>query len=167
MRFNFEIEDFADSFGVKSETFSSSLVKEIKALDATGVSAYGLNLIGAMKGKIENNHIVITGEGLFNSIYYGIYHLNKPFEPSNVTGNTFSVSNTNGKAYGITGREGNCRLLCFDPSDDTYELGDEIVDSDGTPMWQCHDVDITPEGVLYAGENDHPYRSSYLWEIAL
>ena len=80
---------------------------------------------------------------------------------------TSLVMHSDGKAYGITGREGNCRLLCFDPSDDTYELGDEIVDSDGTPMWQCHDVDITPEGVLYAGENDHPYRSSYLWEIAL
>jgi len=33
MKFNYEIEDFASSFGVEAETFSPSLVKEIKALD--------------------------------------------------------------------------------------------------------------------------------------
>ncbi len=80
---------------------------------------------------------------------------------------TSLVMHSDGKAYGITGREGACHLICFDPSNDTYELGDAIVDEDGVPMWQCHDVDITAEGVLYAGENDHPYRSSYLWEITL
>jgi hypothetical protein len=32
-------------------------------------------------------------------------------------------------------------------------------------MWQCHDVAITPDGTLYAGENDHPRRSGYLWQI--
>lgn len=72
-----------------------------------------------------------------------------------------------GYAYGITGRQGACRLLRFDPSNDTFELGDAVVDDDDVPMWQCHDVAITPDGFLYAGENDHPYRSSYLWEIKL
>lgn len=74
---------------------------------------------------------------------------------------------SDGYAYGITGRDGNCNLLRFDPRDDSYELGDSIVDGDGVAMWQCHDVDITPEGVLYAGENDHSRRSSYLWEVEL
>lgn len=72
-----------------------------------------------------------------------------------------------GYAYGITGRDGQCRLLRFDPNSDTYELGDAIVDDQGIAMWQCHDVTITPDGVLYAGENDHQQRSSYLWEITL
>ena len=40
-------------------------------------------------------------------------------------------------------------------------------DADGVAMWHCHDVDITAEGVLYAGENDDPYRSGCLWEIEI
>jgi hypothetical protein len=72
-----------------------------------------------------------------------------------------------GWAYGIAGRDGLCRLLRFNPANDTYELGDAIVDAAGVAMWQCHDVTVTPDGVLYAAENDHPQRSSYLWEIQL
>lgn len=70
-------------------------------------------------------------------------------------------------AYGITGRNGDCRVLRFDPRDETFELGDKIVDEYGTPMWQCHDVSFAPDGTFFAGENDHPGRSSYLWEIEL
>ncbi len=39
------------------------------------------------------------------------------------------------------------------------------MDVEGVAMWQCHDLTMTPEGILYAGENDHPRRSGYLWEI--
>lgn len=93
-------------------------------------------------------------------------HLGTPIEdrPSRLTSLTMR---DDGYAYGVTGRQGACRLLRFDPSDDTYELGHPIVDGDGVAMWQCHDVDITPDGFLYAGENDNPHRSSYLWEIKL
>lgn len=70
-------------------------------------------------------------------------------------------------AYGITGRAGDCRLLRFDPRDESFELGEKIEDENGVPMWQCHDVSFAPDGVLFAGENDHPQRSGYLWEIAL
>jgi len=80
---------------------------------------------------------------------------------------TSLVMAPDGYAYGITGRNGQCQLLRFDPKTDTYELGDAIVDGDNVPMWQCHDITITNDNVLYAGENDHPHRSSYLWEIAL
>jgi hypothetical protein len=72
-----------------------------------------------------------------------------------------------GCAYGITGRDGKCRLLRFDPKTETYELGREIVDQNGEAMFQCHDVTVTPDGVLFAGENDHPRRSGYLWEVPL
>lgn len=77
------------------------------------------------------------------------------------------VLHTDGYAYGVTGRNGRCRLLRFDPGRDTYEVGDPVVDDDGISMWQCHDLTVTPNGTLYAAENDHPHRSSYLWEIHL
>ncbi len=72
-----------------------------------------------------------------------------------------------GCAYGITGRDGQCQLLRFDPRKESWELGAPIVDGEGVAMWQCHDVALTPDGVLYAAENDHPNRSSYLWELTL
>jgi hypothetical protein len=33
--------------------------------------------------------------------------------------------------------------------------------------WQIHDLCISPDGVIYACENDNPFRSGYLWEIQL
>jgi hypothetical protein len=80
---------------------------------------------------------------------------------------TSLVLRKDGYAYGITGRDGNCRLLRFDPKTDTYDLGGPIVDEDGVAMFQCHDITAATDGVLYAGENDHPRRSSFLWEIQL
>jgi len=77
------------------------------------------------------------------------------------------VKHPDGYAYGIVGRDGHCRLLRFDPRNDNYEVGDMVIDEEGIAMWQCHDITCTPDGVLYAGENDNPYRSSYLWEIKI
>ena len=76
------------------------------------------------------------------------------------------VPHSDGYAYGITGREGHCQLLRFDPRNDSFELGDPIVTDDGVAMFQCHDVTITPDGTLYGGENDNPRRSGYLWEVS-
>lgn len=78
---------------------------------------------------------------------------------------TSLVPARDGCTYGITGRQGDCRLLRFDPRNDQWELGPTIEDEDGERMWQCHDVTLTPDGTLYGGENDHPRRSGYLWEI--
>ncbi|MAE67920.1 MAG: hypothetical protein CMJ18_27010 [Phycisphaeraceae bacterium] len=72
-----------------------------------------------------------------------------------------------GCAYGVTGRVGDCRLLRFDPREDRFELiSDRIVDETGAALFQVHDVSLTPDGILYAGENDVPTRSGYLWEIS-
>ena len=84
-------------------------------------------------------------------------------QPSRLT----SLAMKGDYAYGITGRGGECRVLRFDPRNDTYELGEKIEDESGVAMWQCHDVSFAPDGVLFAGENDHPRRSGYLWEIGL
>ncbi len=73
-----------------------------------------------------------------------------------------------GFAYGVTGRDGACELLKFNPADERYSLIGPLRDpATGEPAWQVHDVCITPDGTLYAGENDNPFRSGYLWEVRL
>ncbi len=91
-------------------------------------------------------------------------YLGTPIQDSN-SRLTSLARHHDGMAYGITGRAGQCRLLRFDPATDRYELGGPIVDAEGVAMWQCHDITMTHDGVLYAGENDHPQRSGYLWEV--
>ena len=71
-----------------------------------------------------------------------------------------------GCAYGVTGRDGRCRVLRFDPRTEQYELLGAVVDGDAR-CWQVHDVAVASDGTIYAGENDNPYRSSYVWEITL
>jgi len=70
-----------------------------------------------------------------------------------------------GYAYGVTGREGRCEVLRFDPATERWELLGELVDGQAR-CWQVHDVAVTADGTLFAGENDNPHRSGYLWEIA-
>ncbi|MDD5597491.1 MAG: hypothetical protein PHV82_06075 [Victivallaceae bacterium] len=77
------------------------------------------------------------------------------------------VKTADGIAYGISGRDGKCRLLKVNYSDGSFELLGEIKDSAGAAMWQCHDIVHAGNNVFYACENDNPYRSSYLWEISL
>jgi hypothetical protein len=73
-----------------------------------------------------------------------------------------------GCAYGVTGRDGECEVLRFDPADESHELLGALRDSQtGEPAWQAHDVCVTPGGVLYVAENDNPRRSGYLWEVTL
>jgi hypothetical protein len=69
-------------------------------------------------------------------------------------------------AYGVTGRGGCCEVLRFDLKTETYALLGPVADGD-EHCFQVHHVSLTPDGVLYAGENDHPRRSGYLWEITL
>ena len=71
-----------------------------------------------------------------------------------------------GCAYGVTGMEGKCEVIRFDPKTDAYELlGPMATDEDR--CWQIHDIAVTPDGTIYACENDNPFRASYLWEITL
>ncbi|MEN6605137.1 MAG: hypothetical protein ABFD86_22235 [Bryobacteraceae bacterium] len=71
-----------------------------------------------------------------------------------------------GAAYGVAGMQGNCTVVRFDPAKEHVELLGPLADGDCS-CWQIHDVVVTPDGVIYACENDNPYRSSYLWEIQL
>ena len=71
-------------------------------------------------------------------------------------------------ALSMTRGDGECDILCFDPRNEGWELPGALKDSDtGVAAWQVHDVCVTPDGTLYAGENDVPTRSGYLWEVAI
>jgi hypothetical protein len=72
-----------------------------------------------------------------------------------------------GVAYGVTGREGNCELMRMNYRDGTFEKLGHIRDEDGNDLWQCHDLVMSNDGLLYLCENDNPVRSSYLWEVAV
>jgi len=72
-----------------------------------------------------------------------------------------------GMAYGVTGRDGNCEVIRLNPKTQRYELLGPVRDEAGVSCWQVHDVAVMPDGTLYAGENDVPTRSGYLWEIKL
>ena len=71
-----------------------------------------------------------------------------------------------GAAYGVAGMQGACEVLRFDPCAGSWELLGPVRDGD-THCWQIHDIAVTPDGTIYACENDNPYRSSYLWEIRI
>ena len=72
-----------------------------------------------------------------------------------------------GVSYGITGRAGRCELMRVHYKKGAFEKLGEVRDEEGNALWQCHDIVMTQDGVLYVCENDDPYRSGYLWEIEL
>lgn len=74
----------------------------------------------------------------------------------------------NGIAYGVVGRDGKCELARFHYTEGRCELLGQVKDGDtGAEMWQCHDIVMSEDGMLYACENDNVHRSGYLWEIVL
>ena len=77
------------------------------------------------------------------------------------------VATPDGFAYGVTGRKGQCELMRVDYQRGGFEKLGEVRDADGNALWQCHDITRSTDGCLYLCENDHPERSSYLWEVAL
>jgi hypothetical protein len=71
-----------------------------------------------------------------------------------------------GKLYGSAGQDGAASLFRYDPAGGSLEDLGPIYD----PIlkeraFQLHDMTIAADGTIYAGENDVPYRSGYLWEI--
>jgi len=73
-----------------------------------------------------------------------------------------------GFLYGIGGRFGNATLFRLVLETGVYEVLGRLFDPDlNVSAWQIHDMSIAPDGTLFAGENDNPGRSSFLWEIKL
>ena len=88
-----------------------------------------------------------------------------PVPPKRIA--AFEAGN-DGYLYGIGGRFGNATLFRLDLSTEKYETIGPLYDNElKTSAWQIHDMTITPDGTIYAGENDNPHRTSYLWEITL
>lgn len=91
--------------------------------------------------------------------------LGAPVPPARIA--AFAIG-PDGFLYGIGGRYGNASLFRMDLDTERYELLGRIQDeATGESAWQVHDMDIAPDGVIFACENDNPHRSSYLWEITL
>lgn len=71
------------------------------------------------------------------------------------------------RLYGSCGRDGAANLFCYDPASGKLTNLGPIYDPEcGEQAWQVHDMTITADGTIYAGENDVPHRSGYLWEIS-
>jgi sugar lactone lactonase YvrE len=72
-----------------------------------------------------------------------------------------------GMLYGTAGRDGAVILFRYDPAHNKLEdLGPIFDPVLQERAFQIHDMTIAADGTIYAGENDVPHRSGYLWEIA-
>lgn len=116
---------------------------------------------GGLHASADNGSLYRIDTDTAHATYLGTPIADRPSRLTNL------VRHSDGCAYGVTGRDGDCRVLRFDPRDGRYELiGDRISDESGEALFQVHDVALTADGVLYAGENDVPHRSGWLWEIS-
>jgi hypothetical protein len=72
-----------------------------------------------------------------------------------------------GNLYGAAGREGAATLFRYDPRNELLEDLGIIYDAElQERAFQLHDMTITSDGTIYAGENDVPHRGGFLWEIS-
>jgi len=70
-----------------------------------------------------------------------------------------------GLLYGAGGDNGKARIFSYDRKKNKfYDLGPIFDRNLGENAVKIHDIVVTDDLVVYAGENDNHYRSSYLWE---
>jgi len=76
------------------------------------------------------------------------------------------VAGPDGRIYLACGEREECGLYSLDPAHDTLTHHGHIRDEAlGASAERIHDLTVTEDLVLYAGENDNHDRSSYLWEL--
>ena len=76
------------------------------------------------------------------------------------------ISDDSSTVYGVAGKGGLTELFSLDVGSGAITVHGPIYDPDiGVHAWQIHDLALCADGTLYAGENDVPTRSSYLWEL--
>ena len=133
-------------------------------LDGSPGYAHLDGMIAAPNGKIYCG----SGEGGLFSIdpdTAEVTLIGAPVPPARIA--AFAIGQ-DGFLYGIGGRYGNASLFRMDLENEEYELIGRLYDphANASP-WSIHDMDISSDGVIFAGENDNPHRSAYLWEIKL
>lgn len=100
-----------------------------------------------------------------------VENLGKPFPGGRLSG---LVQASDGRIYGAGNagydeqRNGTSRLFAFDPKSRKLDDLGPIFDPEiGTGAYNIHMLVEGDMGILYAGENDNIWRSSYLWECRL
>jgi len=145
------------------------------ALDRIEFFRHGLPHLDGSGGYAHLDGMIVASDGM---IYAGsgegglfridpdtakVELLGAPCPPNRIA--AFAMGK-DGFLYGIGGRYGNASLFRLDLSTGAYTLLGRLYDSVlKTAAWQVHDMSIAGDGVIFAGENDNPNRSSYLWEI--
>lgn len=78
------------------------------------------------------------------------------------------VCGDDGALYIVGGGEHDVHIVTFDRKTRRFrDLGRMIDERTDAPCYMPHDLALTPNGVAYVGETDHPERSGYLWECVL
>ena len=73
-----------------------------------------------------------------------------------------------GLIYIVAGGEYDVHILTYDRKSRRFDDLGHVIDNDKkTACYMPHDLALTPGGVAYVGETDHPERSGYLWECVL
>ncbi len=72
-----------------------------------------------------------------------------------------------GLLYGITGEDYDVKLFCYDTAQEALLWERPFQTPEGDGPVRIHHMIFTPDGVLYAGENDNHDRSCYLWECSM
>lgn len=91
--------------------------------------------------------------------------LGKPCPGSRLTG---LAQTADGRIYGVGGDHHRVHIFSYNIETARFENCGAVFDPEtGESPERIHDLAMTTDGVLFAGENDNPCRSGYLWECRL
>jgi len=91
--------------------------------------------------------------------------LGKPGHGNRLTG---LAQGQDGQLYGVAGDCERARVFSYDRESGAFRDYGGIFDPElGEGPERCHDMALTDDYVLFAGENDNPRRSGFLWECRL
>ena len=77
------------------------------------------------------------------------------------------ISDGESKIFGVAGKGGEAELFSLELGSGAITMHGALYDPEiDVHAWQIHDLALCKDGTLYAGENDVPTRSSYLWELS-
>ncbi len=107
-----------------------------------------------------------TGEGLLCRIDPESYEVKAIAKPGPARRLAALANGSDGKLYGTAGNDGAVIFFSYDPRDGKVVDHGIVADPQNNERaWHIHNLAICRDGTIYAGENDNPYRSSYLYEI--